>query len=112
MLFLGTSENPFTATERKLPIYYGYPQKDRYLITVNLPDGYAVESIPENATIAFGNNTGSYKYLVSQAGNKVSFSVELKMNEAILPAQEYEELKKFYQMIVDKEDEKIVLKKI
>lgn len=111
MVFMATQENPFKPETRDYPIDFGYPMKDRYIINIALPEGYKVESLPENAMFNLGENTGSYRYLISQVGNKLQLSVEFSMNKSFIAAEEYANLKKFYELLIAKENEKVVLSK-
>lgn len=111
MVYLATKETPFKSETRQYPIDYGYPIKDRYIINIELPDGYEVESLPENAVFNLGENTGSYRYLISQVGNKLQLSVEFAINQSFISASEYGNLKKFYELLIAKEQEKVVLSK-
>ncbi len=112
LLFLTTKENPFKLEERQYPVDYGFPLKDRYIVTIGIPEGYKVESIPESSAIAFGENMGAFRYTVSQNGNKVQVSMEFSINESLIGAQEYPNLKKFYELLIEKEKEKVVLVKV
>ncbi len=112
LIFLATSETPFKLDDREYPVDYGYKWKDRYLINITIPEGYVVESIPESTSFGMEQGIGSYKYSISKTGNKVQLSVELAMNEAVIPAGEYGGLKRFYELLIDKENEKVVLSKI
>lgn len=109
LAFLAMKENPFKLEKREYPVDFGYPRKDRYLVTINLPEGYSIESKPENAMLTLGEGMGSFKYLLSQVGNKLQLSVELSINDAFISAEEYTNLKKFYEMLIAKEAEKVVL---
>lgn len=111
MVFMATKENPFKPETRNYPIDFGYPIKDRYIINIALPEGYKVESLPENAMFNLGENIGSYRYLISQVGNKLQLSVEFSMNKSYIAAEEYGNLKKFYELLIAKENEKVVLSK-
>ncbi|MAP55924.1 DUF3857 domain-containing protein [Altibacter sp.] len=111
LLFLTEAENPFKAEERQYPIDFQYPFKDRYLISLDIPEGYQVEVLPEPVTFALDGNACSFRYAASASGNKIQVSVELSMNEALFLPTDYVNLKKFYQMLIDKENEKIVLSK-
>ncbi|HET8804618.1 MAG TPA: transglutaminase [Aequorivita sp.] len=111
MVFMATKESPFKPETREYPIDFGYPMKDRYIINIALPEGYKVESLPENAAFNLGENTGSYRYLISQVGNKLQLSVEFSMNKSFIAAEEYANLKKFYELLIAKENEKVVLSK-
>ena len=52
---------------------------------------------------------GSYRYLVSQKGNQLQLSVELAIDQSFISAEEYGNLKKFYELFIAKENEKVVL---
>lgn len=112
MVFMATKESPFKPETRAYPIDFGYPMKDRYIVNIALPDGYKVESLPENAVYNLGENMGSYRYLISQVGNKLQLSVEFSMNKSFIAADEYGNLKKFYELLISKENEKVVLSKV
>lgn len=111
MVFMATKESPFKPETRNYPIDFGYPMKDRYIINIALPEGYKVESLPENAVFNLGENTGGYRYLISQVGNKLQLSVEFTINKSFIAAEEYGNLKKFFELLIAKENEKVVLSK-
>jgi len=77
-----------------------------------LPEGYEVASLPENAMAVLADNVGRCRYLISQQGNILQISVDLTMMQAVIDESEYGSLKDFYEGLVNKESEKIVLKKI
>lgn len=111
MVFMATNENPFKSETRQYPIDYGFPIKDRYIVNIVIPDGYKVESLPENTVFNLSENSGSYKYLISQTGNNLQLSVEFAINKSFIAAKEYGNLKKFYELLIAKETEKVVLSK-
>ena len=112
LLFLCMDENPFKQEDRKFPVYYGYPSKKRYIVSIDLPEGYKVESLPAGANVKMGDNVVAFKYLLSENNNKIQLSAEFSINRYLVSPQEYGDLKKFYQYMIDKEKEKIVLSKI
>ena len=111
MVFLATEETPFKTETRLYPIDFGYPIKDRYIVTISLPEGYNVESLPENVVYNLGENQGTYRDLISQAGNKLQLSVEFAINQSYIAAEDYGNLKKFFELLIAKENEKVVLSK-
>ena len=111
LLFLAMNENPFKLNERNYPIDFEYPMKDRYIVTVNIPEGYKVESVPESTNFVLGENLGAFKYLINNVGGRLQVSVEFAINTAIMPAQNYDMIKKFFKLMIDKEQEKVVLTK-
>ena len=112
LLFLALEENPFKLEERKFPVDFGFPTKQRFIITIEIPEGYKVESLPEGVNVKLGDNIIAFKYLLSENKNKIQLSSEFAINRYYVTPQEYSDLKKFYQFIIDKEKEKIVLSKI
>ncbi|RFN59772.1 transglutaminase domain-containing protein [Marixanthomonas ophiurae] len=111
LLFLAMDENPFKLNERSYPIDFNYPIKDRYIVTVDIPEGYTIESLPESAAFALGENSGMFKYMINNVGGKLQISVEFALNTATMPAQDYGNIKEFFKLMIDKEHEKIVLTK-
>lgn len=112
LLFLATTENPFKAETREYPVDYNYKWKDVYRITIQIPDGYEIESMPAPLAMSMEDNLGDFKYMITQNGKSINLSVTKKINTLIVPATHYENLKEFYKMLVEKETEKVVLKKI
>ncbi len=112
MLFLASDENPFKQEEREYPIDFIYPNQDRYLISITIPDGYQVESLPKSISIPMSDNLINAKYLVSNSGNKIQLSYTVDTNTSIISSEYYGELKAVYSEIIKKENEKIILKKI
>lgn len=112
LLFFAVNENPFKSSKREYPVDFMFPNEEKYLINIELPDGYVVESLPKSVSIPMSDNLMSFKYLVANNGNKIQFSLSVSTNSALIPAEYYEELKTVYTEIVKKETEKIVLKKV
>lgn len=111
MLFLATTKNPFKAEKRTFPVEYVIPWQDKHRITLDLPEGYTIESLPEKLSIGLPDNLGSFRFLIQQQGNKVTVLSILRMNSAVITPEYYGDLKEFYNKLVAKQSEKIVLVK-
>lgn len=111
MMFFTLKENPFKTDKREYPIDFVYPQEDKYMISITLPEGYAVESLPAAYAMSMEENIGSFKYNIMQQGNVIQLMVVLNINYPIIPADYYDTVKNFFGKVVEKETEKIVLKK-
>ncbi|RAJ14527.1 DUF3858 domain-containing protein [Olleya aquimaris] len=112
LVFLGQEENPFTQESRNYPIDFICPIADKHTVVVAIPEGYQVETIPENTALDFNNGSASFSYLIKQTGNNIQLIVNLNINNTIIMPADYQNFKKFYQMMVEKNTEKIVLKKV
>jgi hypothetical protein len=111
MLFLADKENIFKQEVREYPVDFGYPFESKMYINIEIPQGYKVEFLPKAANFLTGDNIGAFSYVVENTDNKIKMIVTTTMNTAIVPADFYDVLKEFYQGMVNKENEKIILTK-
>lgn len=112
MLFFGSEKNPFVLENRELPVYYGYPFQQKFNITIEIPEGYTIESFPKPIRLSTGDNVGNFSFMINNAENKLQLSVVKEINTAIVSSSFYGSLKEFYRKMIEKQNEKIVLKKI
>lgn len=112
LLFMEPKENPFKQDTRLYPIDIIYPRAEKYVVNIMLPDGYAVESLPENSKIQYNNTEGEFTYLARENGKMLQFTISLDMNNTLILPKNYAEFKKFFEMMIEKETEKLVLKKV
>ena len=81
------------------------------MISFDIPKGYSLEEVPKNTMVRLPNNGGLFKYIVNIMNNKVTVVNTIKINQTMFLAEEYEYIKAFFEHIVTKQAEKIVLKK-
>jgi hypothetical protein len=112
MLFFANSKNPFTQQVREYPVDFTFPFLDKYAITIQIPEGFTVETLPAAAKMAMEDNLGTFKYEIIQNQDKIQLSIQHQINEAIVGVEKYEMLKEYYKAMIAKESEKIVLKRI
>ncbi|MTH16900.1 DUF3857 domain-containing protein [Flavobacterium sp. LC2016-01] len=112
MLFFTNDKNPFKQEIREYPVDFGFPQMDKFNITIEIPEGFTVETLPAPAIINMEDNAGSFEFNVGANGNRLQVVIANKINEAIFSAEKYEMLKEYYKTMIAKETEKIVLKRI
>ena len=112
MLFLTPKENPFKLDHRNYPIDYVYPIADKYMVNIMIPEGYIVETLPESVKSQFNGTDGEFTYLSKVNGSYIQFTISLDLNKTIILPTEYEQFKEFYQQMIEKETEKVVLTKV
>ncbi|AWI25520.1 DUF3857 domain-containing protein [Flavobacterium pallidum] len=111
-LFLQRIKNAFTSEDRQLPVFFGYPKQSRIVINLQVPEGYAVESIPQPIAVATPENVAAFKYEIKEMAGKIQVSITSEINMMLVSQDFYPVLKDFFQKVADKQNEKIVLKKI
>jgi hypothetical protein len=112
LLFYTLHNNPFVLENRTSPIYFAYPREGKFVVSYTIPDGYVVESLPKSIKISTEHSLGMFSMNILTEGNKINVILSSEINDAIISADYYNEIKGFYQQIVDSETEKIVLKKV
>ncbi len=107
------TENPFKLEERKYPVDFGNKFSDEMTYTLEIPEGYSIEEIPQPINIKLPENGGSFLYVIKKVNEKtVQIVSRLKINKPIFLPTEYQYLKQFYNKIIEKHNELVVLKKI
>ncbi|MBG6112095.1 hypothetical protein IWX84_002991 [Flavobacterium sp. CG_9.10] len=112
MLFFTINKNPFVQEKRQMPIYFGYPIQGKYAINVQIPAGFKVETLPSAMNISMQDNLANFKFMTSLVGNTIQISIVNQMNTPIVSAEYYSTLKEYFQKVIEKQNEKIVLIKI
>lgn len=112
MLHYTRTTNPFKEETREFPVDFSFPYQDRYTFTINIPEGYEVEFLPKSLTIAMDQNVGAFKYNITSNGKQVQATITFDMNYATIAPSFYPFLKDFYKKMIEKQNEKIVLKKV
>jgi hypothetical protein len=112
LLFLGMEENPFKKEDRKYPIDFGYPKQLQSTISVSIPANYKIESIPEPIKLSLPRDIGFFTYIVAKAPGGIQILTKFQINTPLLPNTDYLALKEFFNVLIAKEQEKVVLVKI
>jgi hypothetical protein len=112
MMYFATKENPFKQDKREYPVDFAYPFIDKYMFNITIPDSYQIESLPKPMALAMANDYGIFNYTVTNTGNRIQLLVTLDLKTSIIPAEDYLTLKEFFKTAIEKQNEKIVLKKI
>ena len=111
-LHFGFKTNPFKSDKREFPIDFSYPRNNKYLISLTIPEGYTVETLPESVILSFEEEMMGFKYQVSHTSNNIQIGMSIDYNVSIVSPKYYETLKAFFGKMAEKQSEQIVLKKL
>lgn len=103
-------DNPFKRETRMSNIDFAYNQSYMVIAQLNLPEGYSAE-LPASTAISLPDKAGSFTYTANQNGQTVQVLSSFKLNKTDFSSKEYGALKQFYQLMVDKNKEVVILKK-
>ncbi len=110
-LIAAREENAFKSQQRIYPVDYGYNNDEKLISTINIPAGYNVEYLPENFSTTNAENTLQFNFVVQHSGGIIQVMSHVKRLKSIYEPEEYDELKEFFDQVVDRQSEKIVLRK-
>lgn len=105
------NENPLKQNTRNYPIDMVYPKVRSFSTTIHIPSGYKVYDIPSTSNI----NTDDYKmqYQVRQVDDSTLTVVGIyEFKKDVYPPNSYFEMKKVFDRVIDKFNQKIVLVKM
>ena len=111
MMFYAVTENPFKIDKRDYPINFSFPRENRYMINIKIPEGYKIESVPENKSLQLPQNMGTFKYMIKNSGNNLQLVVSSEIKTAVIPPNYYSLIKEYYNQVIEKEAERVVLSK-
>mgnify|MGYP001091024726 CR=1 FL=1 len=111
LFYDGLSTSPFERENRLYPVEFDYKELSSISVTIEIPEGYIVESLPEAAIISFPDKSIKYIFSANQLGNKVQIISNLNLNRMSYTIDEYAGLQQLYQLMVSKSNEMIILKK-
>jgi Domain of Unknown Function with PDB structure (DUF3857) len=112
LLFFTRTKNPFNQDVRQMPVCFGYPTQEKFNLSLEIPEGYVVESLPKAVKIISENEDIVYFLNIGNLGNKIQISSSKEINSSIFAADQYTGLKDLFQKMIMSQNEKIVLKKI
>jgi hypothetical protein len=110
-LFDKYTENPFKAEQRVYPVDFTTPIEKTQLFTLELPTGYSMEQLPKNIKMTLPDNAASFQMMSSMQENKVQVLFKLFVNKPVFYQPEYVNLKTFFDELVKKQSEMLIIKK-
>ncbi len=111
LLFENTKSNPFKLIERLYPVEFPYPIKETLIFNWQLPEGFVVDQLPKPLIISIPDNAAKFTFNISQVGSTITILSKIQINKTMYISEEYELIKEFFNQIISKQGEQIILKK-
>ena len=101
---------PKSSKKRIHPIYVRQEYQEGDTISMIIPDGYKIESIPKK-DIDLDTPFGKYKISFKEENGTLEYTRHLEINAVKLPPSEYQSFRDFYKRVSKADGMKIVLVK-
>ncbi len=111
-VIIKSKENPFQKDKRYLPI--SFPQKTDYnsIISIAIPANYKVVELPRNIDITNNDETARFTYQIQTTENSILINSKFYINKLKYEPLEYLSLRAVFEMMLQKQNDSIILKKI
>lgn len=104
-------KNKLPDENRAYPVDMAFPQIENFILNLELPEGYRVESLPTPVSLSLVDNSANYSLMVSVQGTFLQLISKVNIRDTTFPLPAYEDLRELFIQIEEKLKEKIVLKK-
>ncbi|HTJ51525.1 MAG TPA: hypothetical protein VL443_18830 [Cyclobacteriaceae bacterium] len=108
-ILLALKENPFPDEIRKYPIELPKAIEKNLLVTLTLPPGYKIESLPESQVFSLPDKSISCSFKVTADKDKVVVAFNEVIRKSIFEAAEYDGIRKLYEHVISKQNEPLIL---
>jgi hypothetical protein len=110
-IFDKITTNPFKLNERVYPVDWGMPSETKFILNMQLPEGYTIDNHPKNIALTLPNQGGSFKVLYEATDDSFTFLHTISFKKSIYQPEEYPSLKELYNQIILSEKSEMLFKK-
>ncbi len=103
--------NPFVSDQRQYPVDFGSPSEHTFMYKLTVPANYKIEEVPTSKVLSLPGNAAKFVYNVNVNGNIVNITSIVSINKSMYVQEEYLHLREFYNQVVAKQSEQIVIRK-
>ncbi len=97
--------------KRKADYYFKQPMIENCVTTIELPEGFEVETMPVSQNLKFSYGSYDVKYVYDVAKNQVISTTKFNLNNHVIPAAKYNEMQQYMDAIAKAQNKKLVIRK-
>ena len=106
------SADTFQSLQREFPIDFPFTYSLTYIFTFTVPEGYAVDQIPENRIFKFQPLASTARCSCTVNGNTVQMVYNFSQNKMMCGPEYYQDIRSYWKLLADIYDVVLVLKKL
>ncbi|RYY34677.1 MAG: DUF3857 domain-containing protein [Sphingobacteriaceae bacterium] len=99
------------AEKRKADFYFEHPLQKISVTTIELPEGFEVETLPTNQNLKFTYGNYDVTYVYDADKNQVTGTTHFNLNKHIIPAAKYAEMQKYMDDVAKAQNKKLVIRR-
>lgn len=103
------NRNPFKLNTRLYPVDFAYPRSYTYSISISVPEGMTVESLPEKQMIALPNGYARLVFDAGLQGNNIVLTFNFNLAASHLPSEYYPGLKDLFDRAVRAQSQSLIV---
>lgn len=112
LLFCQLSKSSYQYDNRSYPLEFGTLMSKTKTIKIKIPEGYKVESLPQEKQFLMDGNYAGYVYKIIEKDGYIEAATLYQINQSILPATYYKSMKDLENQQINAENQQIVLVKL
>ncbi len=105
------SKNPFTATERLMPVEFPFLQSEQVVVNITLPKGYVMEDGPKQTSATTPDKGLTGRLLTTTSDGKVQVQYQFSVNAIVHPNSNYPALRQMFEMFAEHSKDMLVIKR-
>ncbi|MFA6087264.1 DUF3857 domain-containing transglutaminase family protein [Mucilaginibacter sp.] len=97
--------------KRKTDFYFNQPMQKACITTIELPEGFEVETLPVNQSLKFSYGNYEITYTYNAAKNQVISTAKFNLINQAIPAAKYVEMQVYMDNIAKAQNKKLVIRR-
>nr|WP_294942198.1 DUF3857 domain-containing transglutaminase family protein [uncultured Mucilaginibacter sp.] len=97
--------------KRKTDFYFDHPLQKSCVTTIDLPEGFEVETLPANQSLKFTYGNYEVNYIYNAAKNQVVSAAKFNLTSHVVPAAKYTEMQVYMDAVAKAQNKKLVIRK-
>ncbi len=112
ILFKDFDENPFKKDHREFAIDFSFPIALEYTYIINIPESYTFDELPKPTKVSNSDNSISFLLNTVALGQSATITLKLEIKKAMYLADQYADLKTFFDYFISQQNQPILIKEL
>jgi len=104
-------KSPFIYPDRSVPLDFGYPNRKIFTLIFQFPSDYIISNFPQELSLALPDQSITYQFIPKKSEHYFEIELTITFEKQIINASNYPNVKRIFELMEQKSNEAIVLKK-